>query len=162
MGGWMVLSDDEISKLISLAKTVTNPRARLVDKRGSSQVNYEAEAETGERFRVYVRQNLRIKEAFSCGLLFLAPSGESVTLARYNGSDHPHSNPLDSTVKMEPAFHIHRATERYMQAGRKAEHFAQETDRYVNLHGALEALLKDCNISGLFDDNEDDKQMDLL
>ncbi len=49
-----------------------------------------------------------------------------------------------------------------MQAGRKAEHFAQETDRYVNLHGALEALLKDCNISGLFDDNEDDKQMDLL
>lgn len=158
----MVLTDEEISRLIGLAKSVTNPRARLIEKRGSAQVNYEAVAETGERFRVFVRQNVRITEAFSCGLLFLSSSGESVVLARYNGSDHPHSNPLESTNMMAPACHIHRATERYMLAGRKAEHFAEETDRYVNADGALAALVKDCNIGGLFDDNDDDKQMDLL
>ena len=158
----MVLIDAEIERLIALEKSVINPRAKKLEKRGSEQVNYEAEAATGEKFRVYVRQNMRIPEGFSCGLLYLAPSGEPVTLTRYNGSDHEHANPLDGGGPMPAACHIHKATERYMQAGRKAEHFAESTDRYSDLEGALRALILDCNIKGLSDNSPDTTQLPLL
>lgn len=158
----MVLIDAEIERLIALEKSVINPRAKKLEKRGSEQVNYEAEAATGEKFRVYVRQNMRIPEGFSCGLLYLAPSGEPVTLTRYNGSDHEHANPLDGGGPMPAACHIHKATERYMQAGRKAEHFAEATARYSNLEGALRALILDCNIKGLSDNSPESPQLPLL
>ncbi|MBO9679537.1 MAG: hypothetical protein J7556_14945 [Acidovorax sp.] len=158
----MVLSDAEIERLILLEKTVANPKAKKLEKRGSVQVNYDAEAETGERFRIYVRQNMRIPEGFSCGLLYTPPSGEPVTLTRYNGSDHEHANPLDGGGSMPAACHIHRATERYMRAGRKAEHFAETTGRYTNLEGALRALIQDCNIKGLSDNSSDPTQLPLL
>lgn len=157
----MVLADTEIGRLIELEKVVSNPKARRLEKRGSEQVNYEAEAATGEKFRVYVRQNMRISEGFSCGLLYLTSSGELVTLARYNGSDHEHANPLDGGGPLPQACHIHRATERYMLAGRKAEHFAETTNRYTDLDGALRALIRDCNIKGL-SDNGGDAQLQLL
>lgn len=158
----MVLIDAEIERLIALEKSVINPRAKKLEKRGSEQINYEAEAATGEKFRVYVRQNMRIPEGFSCGLLYLAPSGEPVTLTRYNGSDHEHANPLDGGGPMPAACHIHKATERYMQAGRKAEHFAEATARYSNLEGALRALILDCNIKGLSDNSPESPQLPLL
>lgn len=158
----MVLIDAEIERLIALEKSVINPRAKKLEKRGSEQVNYEAEAATGEKFRVYVRQNMRIPDGFSCGLLYLAPSGEPVTLTRYNGSDHEHANPLDGGGPMPAACHIHKATERYMQAGRKAEHFAESTDRYSDLEGAIRALILDCNIKGLSDNSPDTTQLPLL
>ena len=157
----MVLSDEEIGRLIGLRKIITNPKARRLDKRGSGQLNYDAQADSGERFKVYLRQNLRIPEGFSCGLLYLADSGDSVTLARYNGSDHPHANPLETGTLMAPACHIHRATERYMRAGRKAEHFAEATGRYTDLAGALRALMDDCNVLGL-SDNAHETQLQLL
>jgi len=145
----MELTDKEIERLISMEKAIDNPQAKMREKRGSMQVNYEARAATGERFKVYVRQNMRIPEGFSCGLIYLCASGESVTLARYNGSDHEHTNPLDAQERLPPSCHIHRATERYMRAGRKAEHFAAATSRYTNLDGALRALVDDCSIQGL-------------
>lgn len=158
----MRLTDAEIQRLLELPKTITNPKARTISKRGSEQVNYDAEAAGGERFRVYLRQNLRIPEGFSCGLLYVPQAGEPVTLTRYNGSDHEHANPLEHGAPMPAACHIHRATERYMQAGRKAEHFAQTTDRYRDLAGALKALAMDCNIAGLGDNHPDTTQMKLL
>lgn len=157
----MVLTDEEIARLLSVSKRILNPKARKISKRGSEQVNYDAESEAGEKFRVYLRQNLRIPEGFSCGLLLVTESGETVTLARYNGSDHEHGNPLDGGKPLPIACHIHRATERYMLAGRKAEHYADTTTRYSNLDGALKALSADCNISG-FSDNLDIEQIPLL
>lgn len=158
----MVLSDDEIDHLIKLEKQVTNPKARRLSKRGSEQVNYEAAAPSGERFRVYIRQNLRLTENFSCGLLWVLPSGDTITLARYNGCDHAHVNPIEGTPPLSMVCHIHRATEKYMRAGRKAEHYAEATLRYKDCAGALQALVADCNIRGLGDNPEDDSQGSLL
>ena len=157
----VLLTDDQIDALIGLPKIITNPKARKIEKRGSQQVNYDAEGPNGEQFRVYLRQNMRITDGFSCGLLYVPPTGESITLTRYNGADHEHSNPLDSAAPLPLACHIHRATEKYIAAGRKAEHYAETTDRYQTLDGALRALLLDCNISGL-DDNLDPDQLVLL
>ena len=135
----MMLTDAEIDRLILVSKMVLNPRARKIAKRGSEQVTYEAASAAGEKFRVYVRQNLRIPDGFSCGLLFVSATGEPVTLIRYNGGDHEHSNPLEGATPLPRACHIHRATERYIAAGRKAEHFAETTLRYSDVEGALTA-----------------------
>jgi len=166
----IILTDEQIEHLLSTPKRATTPNARWKTQRGSRQRNYDLESEDGNlQFSLYLRQNLRINESYSCGLLYLHQGGDKVTLARYNGSDHPHYNPLDGT-RADCCCHIHRATERYMSIGRKAEHYAESTDRYRDLHGALRAITEDCKISGIrlasasaADDNDetDEQQLDL-
>lgn len=143
------MNDNDIKMLLCLPKRVINPGARIKDQRGSRQLNYDIEGAEGQTFRLFIRQNLRIDTSFSCGLLFISPSGESLTLTRYNGSDHDHSNPLDASEKLLMTPHIHVATERYLAASRKAEHFAEATDRYIDLIGAVRALVNDCHIDGV-------------
>ncbi|MFY3300226.1 DUF6978 family protein [Achromobacter xylosoxidans] len=160
----MLLTDEQIDRLLRMPKQVTNPKARKKVQRGSEQINYDVVGD-GARFQLFVRQNQRLENGFSCGLLLLSDSGEKVVLTRYNGSDHEHRNPLDKERKMPHCCHIHRATQRYMEAGRKAEHYAEATDRYSSVDGALLALISDCNVSGLspqhpdqtslFDDRDD-------
>lgn len=162
----IILTDEQIGHLLATPKRVTTLKARWRIQKSSNQRNFELESEDGNmHFVLYLRQNLRIKESFSCGLLYLHPSGDKVTLTRYNGSDHDHYNPLDGSRAIG-CCHIHRATERYMTIGRKAEHFAEGTNRYSDLYGALRAIVTDCMISGIplasaapADDNDEaDKQ----
>ncbi|MDE0397110.1 MAG: hypothetical protein OXL96_04825 [Candidatus Poribacteria bacterium] len=42
-------------------------------------------------------------------------------------------------------YHIHFATERYQERGYDEETYAEETDRYNNLEGALQCLIQDAN-----------------
>lgn len=143
------MTDAEIEQLLAAHKIVANPRARGRSLRGSFQVTYELTSEAGA-FQLYTRQNERLANAFSCGLVYLGHRNDlKVTLCRYNGSDHPHANPIEHRGKSFQGFHIHRATERYITAGLKAEHYAEPTDRYKDLAGALAALIQDCNIGGL-------------
>lgn len=126
------MDDAEISRLISMPKQVKNAKARTIEQRGSERVNYEAYGDNGEEFRIYIRQNRRILDGFSCGLLYISRSGESITLARYNGSDHEHTNPLESSSPIRFACHIHRATERYMQAGKQSITPRRPTDTLIS------------------------------
>ncbi|SES11879.1 hypothetical protein SAMN04487958_107167 [Vreelandella subterranea] len=143
-----VFTDEEISTLLSVEKRVQNPRAHWKEQKGSRQRNYKLVSACGKHFEMYIRQNMRIEDAFSCGLRFIHPKGKehNLTLCRYNGSDHTHSNPLESSDIIHERCHIHRATHRYIQAGRKPEHYAETTDRYTSLEGAIEALCHDCSI----------------
>ncbi|CAI9896057.1 TPA: hypothetical protein RQ837_001972 [Pseudomonas aeruginosa] len=166
----IILTDEQIQYLLTIPKRTKTPNARWRVQKKSRQRNYDLESEDGSlQFSLYLRQNMRIVESFSCGLLYLHAGGEKVTLARYNGSDHPHNNPLDGT-RADNHCHIHRATERYMAIGRKSEHYAESTDRYTDLSGALRAIVDDCMISGIrlanamaADDNDeiDEPQLDL-
>lgn len=166
----IILTDEQIKHLLTVPKRTTSPNARWRPQRGSRQRNYDLESEDGTlRFSLFLRQNERIKNSFSCGLLYLHAGGDRVTLARYNGSDHQHYNPLDGT-RSDNHCHIHRATERYMAAGRKSEHYAESTNRYSDLDGALRAIIEDCSISGIrlaksneTDDNDEanEQQLDL-
>ncbi len=98
---------------------------------------------------------------FSCGISWIASNGESLTLARYNGPSHSHPNHIEKT-RLGYCCHIHKATERYVQANKKPEGFAEETDRYKTLDGALHCLITDCNISGLRTEPEDTNQTSLF
>jgi hypothetical protein len=157
----MVLSDEEIARLLALPKVICNPRAREKRQWKSARINYSVLAE-GASFEVYVRQNLLVTDAFSCGLIYQHPSGEKVTLMRCNGGYHRHGNPLESVDTIGVCCHIHIATQRYMEAGRKPEHYAEPTSLYSDVSGALITLMNKCNITGLDIKTANSTQSDLF
>ncbi len=139
--------DQEIAQLQALPKRVTNPNARWLKKPkgrpSHRQRNYKVTGQDSEpRFSIYLRENLNDTSDFSCGILYIPRSSPSLTLARYNGSSHPHGD-----ISYRP--HIHRATQKAILAGRKPESEAEETNRYRTLSGALACLVEDFNVSGL-------------
>lgn len=145
------ISDVEIERLLALPKRVSNPGARDSRIEGRLQRNYDVVGEGQEyKFQLYTRQNTRpgMDDDFSCGLSWLAPNGETLTLCRYNGPHLDHFNRVEHEW-LEAKCHIHRTTERYIQAGFKPEGHASTTDRYRTLTGALHCLVTDCRISGL-------------
>ncbi len=145
-------TDDKIMDLLNCQKRLTNPQARAKNIDGHEQVNYKVESLEGSNhiFQVYKRQNKRdgMEKDFSCGISWVSPNGETITLKRYNGSSHNHPNHLEgSRLGYEP--HIHFATEKYIKANRKPEGFAETTKRYETLEGAFHCLIIDCKISGI-------------
>jgi len=68
--------------------------------------------------------------------------GKPLTLVRYNGSSHAHG-------EIRYRCHIHRATAEALAAGRRIDSFAEETDRYRTLEGALACLIEDCAVQGV-------------
>lgn len=135
------LTDDDIQALIRLPKRVTNPSVRWQEKPGHKQRNYKVDG-GGYSFEVYLRQGLFNPADFSCGLKFIKPDGQPLTLLRYNGGGHIHG-------EIVFACHIHQATQAALAAGRKAEAHAERTVCYRTLDGALACLLEDAAISGL-------------
>lgn len=89
-----------------------------------------------------------MESGFSCGLSWVTPGGETLTLLRYNGGAHQHVNKMEAE-QLERVCHIHRATERYIKAGKKAEGFAEATTKFSTLKGALHCLVIDANIKGI-------------
>lgn len=146
------VTDETIKELLLCPKRVSNPQARNTPKDGHEQVNYKVNAtdDSGHKFEVYKRQNLRggMENDFSCGINWLAPSGETLTLRRYNGSSHSHPNHLEKETLTESC-HVHIATEKYLRANRKPEGFAETTERFHSLEGAFHCLVSDCNILGV-------------
>lgn len=114
-------------------------------------------------FELYTRQNLRegMGDDFSCGISWLAPNGDSFTLKRYNGPSHKHKNQLEETV-IEYKPHIHVSREKYVRANRKPEGFAEETNRYNSLKGALHCLVVDCDITGIKTEPDNTSQIKLF
>ena len=143
------LSDERIELLVKMPKRVTNPKAREVSDANHLKRDYTVKSEDGiEDFVLFLRQNKTVTDDFTCGLRWIAPGSEDLILARYNGASHSHPNRLEgNTLDFVP--HIHRATERYLQANRKAEGFAVGTSRYTTMSGALHELVNDLHITGL-------------
>ncbi|AXJ02106.1 hypothetical protein CYPRO_2868 [Cyclonatronum proteinivorum] len=147
-----ILSDDVIAALLDCPKELVNPQAKKKVRDGHEQVNYKVVSsdKTACVFSVYKRQNLRegMTDDFSCGISWVAPNGESLTLRRYNGPSHNHFNQLEK-YRLGYICHIHEATEKYIKANRKPEGYASETDRFTSLEGAFHCLITDCKISGI-------------
>lgn len=77
------LTDERIAELTQLPKRVLNPGARWREIGRHRQVNFEALSRNGAAsFEVFCRQSLRMADSFSCGLRWIAPSGEGVHLVR--------------------------------------------------------------------------------
>lgn len=143
------ITDEIVNMLLKCPKTIKNVKAKKTQKAKHSEKNYDVYSDDGAySFTLITRQSLMIRESFSCGLLWHAASGQKIMLTRYNGSDHPHTNPIEDGY-FESSCHIHKATERYIGLGRKPELYAEPSSRYKNLEEAFRCLIEDCKISGL-------------
>jgi len=138
------ITDGKLEELSAMSKIVTNPQARQRTEEKYRRTDYEVTAQQGKiKFRIYMRQNVTDPEDFSCGIRWLMPSGETLTLARYNGSNHAHD-------EITYQCHIHNATEKAIREGRKQpEYYAEPTERFYTLDGALHCLLNDFKVSEL-------------
>jgi hypothetical protein len=135
------LTDQDIDALLKLPKRVVNPKAQWKEKPGHRQKNYTVKGGDYD-FQIYLRQNLHDNEDFSCGLKVIKPDGQPLTLVRHNGPSHIHG-------EIAMACHIHRTSARAIREGRKPEHYAEPTNAYTTLEGALWAMARDCAITGL-------------
>lgn len=104
-----------------MPKRIINRRARWKRKPAASPVygqrTFSAQGTEDQEleFEIYQREHLRDRTHFSAGILVRLPDGTRLTLARYNGSSHEHG-------EISWRQHIHRATERAIREGRKAEY----------------------------------------
>ena len=164
-----ILTDEEISALISEPKVVpTNWFARLETKEKTHYQHKEKEVEiegsNGNLFRIILRQNkLNILDFSIILTVKEKDSTLEYILLRYNGK-HPskHTNKWEKENGLPdhtfaPAFHIHKATQRYQEGGYKIDGHAEVTIKYSDFHAAVEQFLVECNVK-----REDDKQASLF
>ena len=136
------VTGDKIAALKAMPKRVTNPAARFRDEERYERKDFSVSGEGDHEFKIYWRRNKGDEDDFSCGIRWLMPSGETLTLARYNGPSHIHHD-----IKFK--CHIHKATEEAIRGGKKPESYAEESTEYSTPDGALYCLARDFNVSGI-------------
>jgi hypothetical protein len=142
-----LFTDDEISALLSESKPLPNdPRSKPIrwrEKRGHSESSFTVLGVDGHEFRVLLRQSRENPLDFSV-ILTVARKDSAVEfrLRRYNGKGHEHGNKIEHITFYD--FHIHTATAKYQGLDRKEDSYAEPTDRYSDIGGALDCLLADC------------------
>jgi hypothetical protein len=142
----ILLTDTDISRLLLERKPLpTDYRARLQlrPKRGHKERELGVTGTADSHFHIILRQSLSNPLDFSVILGYSFPTSSVVfRLRRYNGRSHEHTNRLEGDTFYD--FHIHTATERYQNAGYAEEHYAETTNRYADLSGAIQCLIEDC------------------
>lgn len=143
-------SDSEIAALIAERKALPQDwraRVQLRSKRGHKERDLDIEGGGSSEFRVILRQNRINTLDFSVILGVRVPDSNLIfRLLRYNGRSHEHTNHIEGDTFYD--FHIHRATERYQEAGWREDAFGEVTDRYEDLQGALRCLIEDAAVDG--------------
>lgn len=141
-----ILSDSEIAALLMERKVLPADYAKRLAakaKHGHDEAELDVRGEAGSEFRIIMRRSQFNPQAFSAILVYREPgSNQCLRLRRYNGRNHEHTNPLERQTFWD--FHIHTATERYQRTGNREDTFAEVTDRYSDMEGALECLFADC------------------
>lgn len=138
-------SDAEIASLVLERKQLPADYLAKLQMRGKGthrRRDFEIQGEAGNRFIIALRQSHHNPLDFTA-ILGVYPENSSTLfrLRRYNGK-HSHNNRIERLDF--DGFHIHYATERYQDLGAKEESYAEPTDRYFDLPGALSCLIADC------------------
>jgi len=143
-----ILSDPAIHALLTVPKVLpadfrTQIALKVANRNERSDL--DVFGSEGSRFRLMLRRAELNPLDFSVVLGYLFPDTNSlILLRRYNGKSHEHRNRLERHPPFYE-YHIHTATERYQfAAGYRPEHFAEVTNRYADLTGALLCMLDDC------------------
>ena len=142
-------SDREIEELIGERKPLSQDflsRVRLKPKLKHKEYDLTIKGEKGSDFRLIVRQSSSNFLDFSVILAYCpVNTNQFFRLCRYNGKSHEHTNKIEKETFYD--FHIHTATERYQELGMREDTYAVPTDRFADLHTALQCMRDDCNFS---------------
>ena len=135
-------TDQQIAALIKERKVLPDDWRDQLDKNNSLYII----GESGSRFRIITNLNEKYSSDFSVVLAVINPkTGAVFRIRRYNGMPkRPHNNKIEKQKIY--GYHIHSATERYQERGYDEETYAEETNRYNNLEGALQCLIQDANL----------------
>ncbi len=147
----VILADRVIDSLISeekhIDKQLTVADIKFKYERGHRRYDKEITGENKSNFILKIRQNEKNPLDFSVILAYrMANSNKVIRIRRYNGKSHNHTNCLEKT-QIKNTFHIHYATERYQVNGFQEDGYAQVTDRYSDLDGALKCMMTDCHFT---------------
>ena len=152
-------TDDEIGRLVEERKPLpADYRKKLVlkAKTGHKEQQLALKGVDGSEFRLVTRQSEANPFDFSIILGYQVPkTNEVYRLRRYNGKHGEHTNVLEGRTFYD--YHVHMATARYREAGLREDTYAEPTDRYSDIGGALDCMLKDCGF-----DVPEDPQMSLM
>jgi hypothetical protein len=120
------LKDTEIAALIAEPKPLPvdyRSRVQTKPKRGHRERELDVDGAQGGKFRIILRQSSYNPLDFSVILAWLPPQSTTpFRLCRFNGKSHEHTNTIETATFYD--FHVHRATERYQQAGAREDTFA--------------------------------------
>ena len=135
-------TDQQIAALIKERKVLPDNWRIQLDKNDSLYII----GESGNRFRIITNLNKKYPTDFSVILAVINPkTGAVFRIRRYNGMPkRSHNNKIEKQKIY--GYHIHSATERYQERGYDEEAYAEKTDRYNNLKGALHCLIQDANL----------------
>lgn len=156
------LTDEEIDNLIRRPKYYFSDdlrRAKWYVQDGHRKRELPLKSDNGAaQLSIFWRQNLEDQLDFTVGLAYKFPdTNVTINLIRCNGNSHQHKNTLERT-KFSGVFHVHRATERYMEMDPlKAENYADVVDGYNEIDGALRYL---CEIAHIEERMEGMRQLD--
>ena len=139
-------TDKQIAMLIKERKQLSpdwRKKLRLRPKRGHKESNLDFSGESGNGFRLILRNNSINSLDFSVILAVrVSQTNRFFRLRRYNGKSHEHTNSIEKETFYD--FHIHTATERYqVLENKKEDKYAEVTNRYGNFIGALDCLIED-------------------
>ena len=145
----LVFTDLEIETLVLERKPLSAGWRTLLSystKSGHDEWNGKLIGEKGNEFRVIVRKSKYNSLNFSAILAVYVPGSYRLfRLRRYNGKSHTHTNRIENETFYD--YHIHMATERYQMLRRGHEDaYAEVTDRYSEINGALACLSVDARI----------------
>lgn len=142
----ILLSDLDIARLLTERKPLPGDyqsRVQLRAKSGHKERELDIKGIAGADFQLIIRQSLFNPFDFFVILGYSVPETNALfRLRRYNGRSHEHTNRIEGNAFYD--FHIHTATERYQIAGSDEDHFAEITDRFADLNGAIQCMLQDC------------------
>ena len=135
-------TDQQIAALIKERKVLLDDWRDQLDKNNSLYII----GENGSRFRIITNLNEKYPSDFSVVLAVIDPkTGAIFRIRRYNGMPkRSHNNKIEKQKIY--GYHIHFATERYQERDYDEETYAEETNRYNNLEGALQYLIQDANL----------------
>jgi hypothetical protein len=151
-----ILRDKEIDALLKEPKILPynwQSQLQLKDKNNfqHQERSIEVKGDNGNSFKVIIRRNKINPFDFSIILVYRDKDGKEYRLLRYNGK-HPseHTNKWEEeqgqpNSKFGPSFHIHKATERYQEAGYSIDGYAEVVTTYQDFRSALNSFLKDNN-----------------
>ena len=145
----LTLTDAQIEDLLRMPKRVENPASR--ERQDGKHMRRDFRVFSEDRRQeiiLFTRQSTIIRNGFSAGLRWRSKTGEEVILLRCNGSDHAHVNALERD-RFESKFHVHKASEQYILAGKRSEGRAEPTEVFRTLGGALHEVMRLANITGL-------------
>ena len=135
-------TDQQIAELINEPKVLPDDWRIQLNRNNDLYII----GENGNRFRLITNQNEKYPSDFSVILAVIDPkTGTAFRICRYNGMPkRPHNNKIEKQKIY--GYHIHFATERYQERGYDEDTYAEETDRYNNLEGALPVSYTRCEL----------------